>query len=305
MRMGAPSEFSLQRVDTEVTRSDALIGAPLRATARSWSEKSGQTPERRIWRSHILGMRYESVIALESMSQATMHRLLVRPKSLTDLAHDSIRQFIVGGELAMGAQLSEATLAAQLGISKTPVREALLRLRVDGLIEIQPQRGTFVFSLTPRQVEEICAFREVIEVSAVKLAMEARTPRLVGTLQANVREMSLARKSPQLEGDPSTGRGVSRGDRGPLRQRLPQAGASADRVEDRRVACAAARAGREGRPLPAEPRGDPRPCSALAASRPRSARWRCTSATRWRRTGLPATSRRRPRPGAHREAGPR
>ena len=124
-----------------------------------------------------------------------MHRLLVRPKSLTDLAHDRIRQLIVGGELAMGAQLSEATLATQLGISKTPVREALLRLRVDGLIEIQPQRGTFVFSLTPRQVEEICAFREVIEVSAVKLAMEARAPRLVPTLQANVREMALARKT--------------------------------------------------------------------------------------------------------------
>jgi DNA-binding GntR family transcriptional regulator len=129
------------------------------------------------------------------MSQATMQRLLVRPKSLTELAHDSIRQLIVGGELAMGAQLSEATLAAQLGISKTPVREALLRLRADGLIEIQPQRGTFVFSLTPRQVEEICAFREVVEVSAVKLAMEARRPGLVKALQANVREMTLARKT--------------------------------------------------------------------------------------------------------------
>src|SRR5678816_969110 len=133
--------------------------------------------------------------APQSMNQATMHRLLVRPKSLTDLAHDSIRQLIVDGELAMGAQLSEATLAAQLGISKTPVREALLRLRVDGLIEIQPQRGTFVFSLTSRQVEEICAFREVVEVSAVKLAMEARRPGLVKALQANVREMTLARKT--------------------------------------------------------------------------------------------------------------
>jgi DNA-binding GntR family transcriptional regulator len=129
------------------------------------------------------------------MSQATMHRLLVRPKSLTDLAHDSIRQLIVCGELAMGAQLSEATLAAQLGISKTPVREALLRLRVDGLIDIQPQRGTFVFSLTPRQVEEICAFREVVEVTAIKLAIEAHRAELVKALQTNVREMALARKT--------------------------------------------------------------------------------------------------------------
>lgn len=129
-----------------------------------------------------------------------MERLLTRPKSLTELAHDSIRQLIVGGELPMGAQLSEATLAAQLGISKTPVREALLRLRVDGLIEIQPQRGTFVFSLTPRQVEEICAFREVMEVTAVKLAMEAREAELVKGLQANVREMALARKARNWNG---------------------------------------------------------------------------------------------------------
>lgn len=129
------------------------------------------------------------------MNPTTMQRLLTRPKSLTDLAHGSIRQLIVGGELPMGAQLSEATLAAQLGISKTPVREALLRLRADGLIDIQPQRGTFVFSLTPRQVEEICVFREVVELTAVKLAMGARRAELVKALQANVREMALARKT--------------------------------------------------------------------------------------------------------------
>jgi DNA-binding GntR family transcriptional regulator len=129
------------------------------------------------------------------MQSTALQRLLTRPKSLTDLAHDSIRQLIVGGELPMGAQLSESTLAAQLGISKTPVREALLRLRVDGLIDIQPQRGTFVFSLTPRQVEEICVFREAIEVTAVKLAMESSRAGMVKALQANVREMALARKA--------------------------------------------------------------------------------------------------------------
>jgi DNA-binding GntR family transcriptional regulator len=133
------------------------------------------------------------------MNPTSIHRLLTRPKSLTDLAHDSIRQLIVGGELPMGAQLSEATLAAQLGISKTPVREALLRLRVDGLIDIQPQRGTFVFSLTPRQVEQICVFREAIEVSAVKLAMEGNRAEMVKALQANVREMALARKARQFK----------------------------------------------------------------------------------------------------------
>lgn len=122
-------------------------------------------------------------------------RLLTRPKSLTDLAHDRIRQLIVAGELPLGAQLSEAALATQLGISKTPVREALLRLRMDGLIDIQPQRGTFVFSLTPRQVEEICAFREAVEVAAVKLAMDSDRAGLVKALQANVKAMAQARKA--------------------------------------------------------------------------------------------------------------
>jgi DNA-binding GntR family transcriptional regulator len=133
--------------------------------------------------------------AAHLMARTAVRQLLARPKSLTELAHDSIRQLIVGGELPMGAQLSESTLAAQLGISKTPVREALLRLRVDGLIDIQPQRGTFVFSLSPRQVEEICVFREAIEVSAVKLAMESDRAGLVKALQTNVREMALARKA--------------------------------------------------------------------------------------------------------------
>lgn len=124
-----------------------------------------------------------------------MQRLLERPKSLTDLAHDSIRQLIVSGEIGLGEQLSEASLAAQLGISKTPVREALLRLRVDGLIDIQPQRGTFVFSLSAREVEEICRFREFVEVAALGSAIRERHAELVKALQANVARMAQAHEA--------------------------------------------------------------------------------------------------------------
>ena len=119
-------------------------------------------------------------------------RQLERPKSLTELAEDSIRQLIVSGAFALGEQLSEASLAAQLGISKTPVREALLRLRADGLIDIQPQRGTFVFSLTPEQVDDICRFRELIEVAALGAGMQARRAELVRELEANVQRMAEA-----------------------------------------------------------------------------------------------------------------
>lgn len=122
-------------------------------------------------------------------------RLLERPKSLTDLAEDRIRQLIVGGEFSLGEQLSEAQLAAQLGISKTPVREALLRLRVDGLIDIQPQRGTFVFSLTPDQVDEICRFRELIEVAALAQGMQGPHQALVAALEENLKLMSQAHEA--------------------------------------------------------------------------------------------------------------
>jgi len=122
----------------------------------------------------------------------TAARKLERPKSLTDMAIESIRAAIVEGRHALGEQLSEAALAMELGISKTPVREALLRLRGDGLIDIQPQRGTFVFSLTRDQVDEICRFRELIEVSALGLGMQARHAELVSGLEANVRLMAKA-----------------------------------------------------------------------------------------------------------------
>jgi DNA-binding GntR family transcriptional regulator len=132
-----------------------------------------------------------------------MQRFLERPKSLTDLAHDSIRQLIVSGQIGLGEQLSEASLAAQLGISKTPVREALLRLRVDGLVDIQPQRGTFVFSLSTREVEEICRFREFVEVAALGGAMRERRAELVAALQANVAQMARAHDAGDWRAIPS------------------------------------------------------------------------------------------------------
>lgn len=114
---------------------------------------------------------------------------LDRPKSLTDLAVERIRAAIVEGGLAFGEQLSEAVLAVNLGISKTPVREALLRLKMDGLVDIQPQRGTFVFTLDADEVKELTAFREIVETEALGLAMRLDRATLVAVLQANLARM--------------------------------------------------------------------------------------------------------------------
>jgi len=117
---------------------------------------------------------------------------LDRPKSLTDLAVAEIRGAIVDGRLAFGEQLSEAVLAVKLGISKTPVREALLRLKLEGLVDVQPQRGTFVFTLSPGEVHEICAFRAMTECEALDLAMSRDRPALLAALERVLADMDRA-----------------------------------------------------------------------------------------------------------------
>lgn len=117
-----------------------------------------------------------------------------RPQSLTDLAYDRLREGIVLGELRLGEQVSEALLAQRMGISKTPIREALVRLRIEGLVEIHPQRGTFVFKLQPEQVGQLCRYRAMIETAALREAAGMDLSALIEGLQDHVSEMEALEK---------------------------------------------------------------------------------------------------------------
>src|SRR4029453_15916741 len=97
---------------------------------------------------------------------------LERPQSLTAMAVDAIRRAIVGGDLGLGEQLSEGVLARTLGISKTPVREALQQLRNEGLVRIIPQTGSFVFTMSAHEVLELCELRLALEEAALRFAIE-------------------------------------------------------------------------------------------------------------------------------------
>lgn len=97
---------------------------------------------------------------------------LTRHPSLTEQAAQSIRDRIVRGLLLPGAPLSEIALAQELGVSKTPVREALIELKRQGLVEIHPQRGTFVFAMTAEEVRDLAEMRAVLEGAALRLATE-------------------------------------------------------------------------------------------------------------------------------------
>jgi GntR family transcriptional regulator, rspAB operon transcriptional repressor len=96
--------------------------------------------------------------------------------------YDTLREAIVTTELVPGRRLSEAELAGILGVSRTPIREALVRLRDDRLVEIVPQLGTFVARISHGAIEDAQFVRESLECAAIRIAAERATPADVKTL---------------------------------------------------------------------------------------------------------------------------
>ena len=113
-------------------------------------------------------------------------------QSLTQQACARIRDAIVYGPLDLGEPLSENALAKALGMSKAPVRAAMRELRLQGLVDIVPNSGTYVFSPTREQIEELCDFRTLLEVQALRSAMVRAPAALVGGLEAIVSRMKEA-----------------------------------------------------------------------------------------------------------------
>ncbi len=116
-------------------------------------------------------------------------RPIERPRSLTQTALVRIREAIVAGDLELGQPLSERALSETLHISKTPVREALARLRLEGLVRVYPQRGACVFSLSASEVVEICEVRLALESAALRYAIERGGPAFRADLASIVEAM--------------------------------------------------------------------------------------------------------------------
>ncbi|HEX5416791.1 MAG TPA: GntR family transcriptional regulator, partial [Chloroflexota bacterium] len=103
-------------------------------------------------------------------------------KTLRDWVFDCLRTSIVSGDLAPGQRIVEADLAKQLEVSKSPVREAILQLKQDGLVIDAPKgRGVVVAPLKANDVREIYAVREALELLAARTLAAAATDRLATT----------------------------------------------------------------------------------------------------------------------------
>src|SRR5690606_22910331 len=96
---------------------------------------------------------------------------------------------IVSGELRPGSHLIEATIAQELGISKTPIREALRALPETGLVEVIPYRGAFVREITPEFMQEVLTLRSHLETYAATLALPNLTEEDLGMMLAVAGEM--------------------------------------------------------------------------------------------------------------------
>jgi len=87
-------------------------------------------------------------------------------------AYLRLREMILSGTLEMGARLVETRMAAMIGLSRTPVREALRRLTSDGLVVFRPNRGYQVIAFSARDVAEIYSCRALLESEAVRLVAQ-------------------------------------------------------------------------------------------------------------------------------------
>jgi DNA-binding GntR family transcriptional regulator len=97
-------------------------------------------------------------------------------KPLSEIVYDKLRTAIIEGTLNPGERLMEVQLAEEMGISRTPVREAIRKLELDGFVVMVPRKGTYVSTLPLKDISDVFEIRASLEALAAGLAAERITP---------------------------------------------------------------------------------------------------------------------------------
>lgn len=122
-----------------------------------------------------------------------------RPESLTEIATNKIREAIINNDFKLGQPLSEAFLSKSMEISKTPVREALVKLKSEGLVNIIPHSGTYVFTMGLEDLIELLEYRYVLEVAALKSVYKNKYEELIRTFEEITNAMDKALKKEKIK----------------------------------------------------------------------------------------------------------
>jgi len=114
---------------------------------------------------------------------------------LRDVVFNTLRQAIIKGELKPGEKLLEISLADQLGVSRTPVREAIRKLELEGLVVMVPRKGATVAGITKKHLMDVLEIRRALEELAIELACERITPEQLAELKATEKSIKDAKDS--------------------------------------------------------------------------------------------------------------
>ncbi|MGH6761664.1 MAG: GntR family transcriptional regulator [Phyllobacterium sp.] len=109
-----------------------------------------------------------------------------------DQVYTILRQAIISSQLSPGEAIRKEVVASQLGVSRTPVSDAINRLAEEGLVEIYPQTGTFVARLWLDRIETAQFVRVALETAAVRRAAERSTPETIALLKQNLAQQHAA-----------------------------------------------------------------------------------------------------------------
>jgi DNA-binding GntR family transcriptional regulator len=111
----------------------------------------------------------------------------------------ALRDAIVRGQLEPGQRLSENTLAAEMGISRTPIREGLSLLREDRLVETVPQLGSFVARVDAAAIGDAQFIRESLECAAIRISAQVAGEADIAALEENLRGQERAIEKEDLD----------------------------------------------------------------------------------------------------------
>ena len=121
--------------------------------------------------------------------------MIVPPPTVVDAAYERIRALVLSGDLAPGTRLGQVDLAERLGISRTPVREALRRLSGESLVDFHPNRGFRVADLGLDAVLRRLEVRAIVEPGIARLAAERRTAEDLKALRQVIARETKARSA--------------------------------------------------------------------------------------------------------------
>lgn len=119
----------------------------------------------------------------------------VKRMTLSEAAYQAIRRDIITGAMAQGSKLIVSTLAKALGLSATPINEALAALEREGLVSYAPHRGYFVWTITHDNIEQIYSIREVFEALAVRYAAQNADQSVIDQLKAILQQAQVTVRS--------------------------------------------------------------------------------------------------------------